>query len=111
MTSEEIAQTRLDCEEKLLEVCPRGMCFPVIEYECEDELSLQFYSRSFLDAKPLRRSSGMGFIIRPDQPTGTLGLRLRAALIQEPFPANTNTIEAELFQYIHTTTRDDIVLK
>ena len=111
MTSEEITQIRLDFERKLLEVCPKGMCFPVIEYECEDELSLKFYTRSFLDAKPLSRSSGMGFIIRPDQPTGALGLRLKAALIQEPFPTNTNTIEVELFQYIHTTTRDDILLK
>ena len=79
LTSEEISQIRLDFERKLL------------------------------DAKPLSRSSGMGFIIWPDQPTGTLGLRLKAALIQEPFLANTNTIQVELFQYIHTTTRDDIL--
>jgi hypothetical protein len=111
MTSEEITQARIDIERRLLEVCPRGMYFPVIEYECEENIFLQFYSKSFLNAEPLHRSSSMGFIVRPEQPTGILGLRLKAAIIQEPVAANTNVIEAELFQYTHTITSEDILLK
>jgi len=110
MTPEEINQARLDFEKKFSEVCPRGMYFPVIEYECEEDISLQFFSKAYLDAKPLHRGSSMGFIVRPDQPTGILGLQLKATVIQEPVPANTHTIEAELFQYIHMTTDDDILL-
>ncbi len=108
MTSEEITHTRLDFEKKFIDVCPKGMCFPVIEYECEEDISLQFYSKDFLDAKPLHRSNSMGFILRTDQPAGILGLKLKAAVIQEPVPANTNSIEAELFQYIHTVTSGEI---
>ena len=74
-------------------------------------LSLQFYFKDYLDAMPISRNSVMGFIVHPDQPTGILGLKLKAAIIQEPVPANTVSIETELFQYQHTTTGGDIVLK
>jgi len=111
MTSEEIAQARLDFEKHFLEICPRGMCYPVIEYECEEDISLQFYSKTYLDAKPVHGNSSIGFIVRPDHSTGILGLKLKAAIIQEPVHANTIEIQAELFQYNHTTTREDILLE
>lgn len=110
MTREQIAQAKSDFEEKFLEICPRGMLFPVIEYECEEDISLQFYTKDYLDAEPVNRNTGIGFIVRPENPTGILGLKLKAAIVQDPVTANTVSIEAELFQYFHTTTGDDIVL-
>lgn len=71
---------------------------------------MQFYSRAFLDAQPLNKGSSMGFLIRPDQPTGILGLKLKAIAIQEPVPANTGVIEAELFQYTRIISGGDIIL-
>lgn len=110
LTPEEINQVRLNFEKKFTEVCPKGMYFPVVKYECEEDISLQFYSRSYLDAEPVHRSSGMVFMFRPDQPLGILGLKLKAAVIQEPVPADTETIEAEIFQYSYVTVKDDILL-
>lgn len=110
MTPEELNQTRTELEKKFMEICPRGMYYPVIEYECNEDISLQFYSKSYLDAKPLSRSSGIGFTVRPDQPTGSLGLKLKVDIIQEPVLPNTKSIEIELFQYTQITTRDDIQL-
>jgi hypothetical protein len=109
-TIEEIAKAKLDFEERFLEICPKDMCFPTIEYECEEGISLQFYSQTYLDAMPVSRGSSMGFIIRPDQSTGILGYRLKAAIIQEPVTSDTVNIDSELFQYDYTSTRDDIVL-
>jgi len=111
MTSEEIIQAKLDFENKFSDVCPKGMYFPVIEYESEEDISVQFHTKAFLDAKPVNRGSIMGFIIRPEQSTGILGFKLKAAVIQEPVPADINTIEAELFQCIHTLTDRDILIK
>jgi hypothetical protein len=113
MTPEQIAQAKSDFEERFLEICPKGMHFPIIEYECEEGISLNFYSKAYLDAVRVHssRSSSMGFIVGLGQPTGILGLKLKAAIIQEPVPADTVSIEAELFQYTHTTTGGDIVLK
>jgi hypothetical protein len=111
MTSEQIAQAKSHLEEKLIEICPKGMCFPIIEYECEEDILLRFYSKAYLDAMSIHRSSGIGFIVSSDQPTGILGVKLKADIIQEPVPANTVSIEAELFQYIHTATGGDIVFQ
>lgn len=111
MTQEQIAQAKSDFEEKFVKICPRGMLFPVVEYECEEGISLQFYTKDYLEAKPENKNSGIGFIVRPENPTGILGLKLKAAIVQEPVPPDTVSIEAELFQYFHTTTGDDVVLK
>jgi len=45
-----------------------------------------------------------------DEPTGKLGLQLKAANIQEPMAANTINIEAELFQYYQMGKADDSVI-
>lgn len=111
MTSEEINKARLDFEKKFSEVCPKGMYFPVIEYECEEDISLQFYSQAYLDASPVDRGTSIGFILAPEQPKGILGLKLKAAAIQEPVPENTDRIEAELFHYLISKANDDILLK
>lgn len=111
MTEEQITKIKRDFEEKLLEICPRGMCYPVVEYECEDCISLQFHTKNYLESKPVHnKNGGIGFIIGTDKKTGVLGLKLKAAIIQEPVPAGTTKIEAELFQYYKTTTPDDIIL-
>lgn len=119
MTPEQLAQAKSKLDEQLLTICPRGMYLPVVEYECEEGISLSFYLKAYLDAIPVKRSnrssnnscSSIGFILKPDQQTGSLGLKLKAAVIQQPVPGDTVSIEAELFQYFHTTTGNDIVLK
>lgn len=110
MTEEQIANVKKDFEERFIEICPRGMCYPIVEYECEESISLEFYTKKFLESKIVHKNSGMGFIVGSDKSTGTLGMKLRAAIIQEPVEVNTTRIEAELFQYYKTTTPDDIIL-
>jgi hypothetical protein len=104
MAPEQMAQIRSEFENRFREICPKGLYFPVIEYECEEGISLQIYSKAFLNGiddsrRRSNRSSAMGFIVSPDQTTGFLGLKLKAACIQEPVPADTVQIEVELFQY------------
>jgi hypothetical protein len=111
MNQQQLSRIKADFEKRLLKICPRGMCFPVIEYECEQDISLQFYSQAYLDAIPVNRNSSMGFSVQPNQPTGKLGMKLMAEIIQEPFPENTASIDAELFQYYQKRTSIDIVLK
>lgn len=110
MTEEQIANAKKDFEKNFIEVCPRGMCYPIIEYECEDSISLQFYTKKYLDSKPVHNNHSIGFIVGADKPTGILGRKLKAAIIQEPISVNTECIEAELFQYHKTTTPDDIII-
>jgi|LAHS01.1.fsa_nt_gb hypothetical protein len=111
MTKEQIDEAKRNIEKSLIEVCPKGMYYPAIEYESEDDISLEFHTKEFLDSKPVHHGNGsIGFLIRPDKPTGILGLKLKAAIIQEPVLGDTDIIEAELFQYHQTVTKKDIIL-
>jgi len=110
MTKEQIAVAKKDFEEKFMKICPRGMCYPIIEYECDEDISLEFYTKNYLESMPVNRNNGMGFIVGTEKTTGVLGLKLKAAIIQEPVSLDTISIEAELFQYYKTTTLDDIIL-
>lgn len=110
MSPEQITKARSDFENMFSSFCPRGMYLPVVEYECEEDITLQFYSKAYLDAKPSNNGGCFGFIVRPEKSRGILGYKLKASVLQEPVQANTNTIEAELFQYNRIITGDDILL-
>lgn len=111
MTKKQIEEAKMHIEKSLIEVCPKGMYYPVIEYESEEDISLEFHTKEFLDSKPVHHGNGsIGFIIRSDNSTGILGTKLKAAIIQEPVSGNTKIIEAELFQYYKTLTPEDIIL-
>lgn len=110
ITSEELAQHKSNFEKEFLELCPKGMYFTVVEYECQGDISLQFYTKAYLDAKPVTRGKSMGFIVRPEKPKGILGSKLKIAVIQEPVTENTETLEVELFQYFQTTIGEDIII-
>lgn len=107
---EELIQSKTEFEERFSAMCPKGMCYLVIEYECEEGISLQFYSKRWLDAKPIHDNSAMVILMKPDEPMGKLGLRLKAAIIMEPMSPNTVNIETELFQYNQIGKSDDIVI-
>jgi len=110
MTKEQLSKTKKDFEEIFLEICPKGMCYPIVEYECEECISLQFHTKKFLDSEPAYNNHAMGFRVGTEKTTGILGMKLKAAIIQEPVTVNTVIIEAELFQYYKTTTPEDIIL-
>ncbi|MCB8817668.1 hypothetical protein [Desulfosporosinus shakirovi] len=110
VSPEELARSKAEFEERFSGMCPKGMCYPVIEYECEEDISLQFYSKRWLDAEAIHKNSALSVFMKPDEPMGKLGLKLKAAMIQEPMMANTVNIEAELFHYSQTGKAEDIVL-
>lgn len=110
LSQDELDKAKADFESHISAICPEGMCYPLVEYECEEDITLQFYSKAWLDAEPLHNSSGMGFIIKPDNKSGVLGLPLKAALIQEPMPEDTEIIEAELFCYNKLIKNDDVIM-
>lgn len=110
MTPEQIEKARMDFEENFSNVCPKGMLLPVVEYECEEEIHLQFYTSAFLDALPKRDSNGMGFFVGADQSESKYGYRLKGTIIQEPVPADTQFIDAELFQYSVMNKEIDIII-
>ena len=82
--------------------CPRGKYYMVLEYECTEDISLTFYDKEYLDyvEKPKEGGASAVFMgVKPDEGTGTHGLKLRGCVIQKPLEAKTHTLDAELFSY------------
>lgn len=99
LTPQQKAQMKSETEKAFEKLCPRGMLLPVIEYECEEDISLQFYHVDYLEASPGSGGSAVGFIGRPDQETGNWGYRLKMCVVQHAVPADTEAIDVELFSF------------
>ena len=64
MTMEQIDEAKRNIEKNITEVCLKGMYYPVIEYESEEDISLEFHTKKFLDSKPVHHGNGsIGFIL------------------------------------------------
>lgn len=102
MTETEFSQMKEQVFEALPDICPKGMCFPVIEYECTENVGLQFYEKEYLDTseKPKKgRATSIIMLAKPETETGSHGLKMRACVLQSPMEKTTETIETELFSY------------
>lgn len=110
LSPEQISDAKKDMANRFLEICPKGMFLPVVEYECEDDVFLQFYGKAHLDDAPKSGGAAIGIIMGPDKPIGKQGLKLKSVLIHEPVSADIMQFEAELFHYSRMIKSDDIEL-
>lgn len=106
MSEEKLEDLKRQTREELEQECPRGMYYVGIEYECSEDIALQFYSREYLDSIPKVHegsATSMIMLLKPDKKTGVHGLKLRGAVIQTPVTGETTELAAELFCYMVTT--------
>ncbi|WP_312353764.1 hypothetical protein [Aminipila sp.] len=101
---------KADFERHFTAICPKDMCFLVIEYECEEDISLRFQSREWLNATIQDNISCMGFLIKPEKKTGILGLPLKTSIMAEPISKNCVIIDTELVFYSILQKYDDVLL-
>lgn len=95
---EEMKKQYFKCVEK---TCPKGMDLAIIKYESEDNIQLNFYSKEFLDEKPMHNngSSSTMFFISDKEP-GINGLKSRICVIK-PIPKDfRESMDIELFSWI-----------
>jgi len=102
ISEEEFEEMKKNCFETLQEQCPKDLCYVALYYECDRELSLNFYDTEYLNTIPKPKEgscSSMAVMIRPEQKTGEHGLPLKGAVFQKPVPKDTVSLEVELFSY------------
>ena len=92
----EAAEQQQHFEQSFAPICPPGMCFPLVEYTCEEDLTPEFCLRDFLEAPPVHSGGAMGFILDQPKGTGHQGLPLRQALLQQSAPPDAALLDAEL---------------
>ncbi len=102
LTPEQLEQAKKHMADARKQSCPEGMCYVGVEYECEKDLNLKFYSKEFLGSRIQSRGGSSSFLLmrlKPDREKGTHGLPLKGDVIDTPFSPDTVKITAELFSY------------
>lgn len=97
LPAEQIDQMQAQFTQDFAKVCPRGMLYPVIEYQCEDDSQLDFDLSQSLDQPQDSSGHSFGFLVRPEQGHSLEGRKIRAAVIQQPVAPDAKKIQAELF--------------
>ena len=79
--------------------CPKGYVIPLIEYECNRDYQVQFYTSDYLRRKHVSSNSSTIMMFSSDKKTGPMGLRNRACAL-EAVPADyAESLSVELFMY------------
>ncbi len=102
LSQEEFEAMKQQSLEMLGQICPRGMCFPVVEYECTLDVSLEFYTQDYLNAVPKSSSASIMYLSDQEEAAGKHGLRLRSYILESPVPPETTEVPAELFRAVQT---------
>ena len=108
VSQQQLEEIKQDVFQTLAKTCPRGMCYPVVEYECTmEETSLLFYDYEYLDggiqiAEVGDHENGASFstvlwMHKPEKQLGIHGIKLRSCMLQTLVPLGTKEICAELF--------------
>ena len=84
-TPEELERHRRSIEETYANFCPRGMALPVVIYEAEQEVSMYFYERGWLNAPPKSNSAAFSVmgLFKGEDRVGPHGLPLHGAVLSE----------------------------
>ncbi len=96
-TAEQIEQMKKTYMESLPKMCPKGCVLPVIEYECDKDYQMQFYTTEYLKREPEHSSSSVFMMMRPEKKIGPMGCRNQACLLEAVEKGFEGDIAVELF--------------
>lgn len=102
VSEDELEQMKQQFFKVLEEHCPKGKHYMVVEYECSEDVSLNFYDKEYLDTIPKPREGSASSIlmrVKPEKEIGKHGYKLRGSVIQKPLSGDVKRLEAELFSY------------
>lgn len=97
---EQLQEMKKDYYEFIEQTCPKGMYLAMIEYETEDDVQLNFYTKEFLDAKVEYKEGKCGILFfSPDNKTGPHGLKNRICMLKPVEKDFNRAIDIELFSW------------
>jgi hypothetical protein len=96
-SKEQIAQMKQEFMELLPQICPKGCVLPMIEYECDRDYQMQFYTTEYLKRAPKHHSTALFFAMRPDTQIGPMGYKNRVCQLEAMEEGFEGEISVELF--------------
>lgn len=96
-SKEQIKQMKEQYLASMDEICPQGMNLAILEYETEDDMQLNFYSKEYLDKKPAHKNSSSMMFFKSDKELGSNGFKSRICMIKPVDKDFNGSIDVELF--------------
>lgn len=98
-TQKELAQMKKQYLAMLPGVCPQGYMIPLIEYECDKDYQIQFYSSEYLRKKPENKGTFLLVNFKSDTEYGPMGFKKRVCQLEAVRNGYEGCFAAELFLY------------
>ncbi len=111
VSNEQLMEMKKNYYEFVEQTCPKGMDLAMIEYETEDDIQLNFYTKEFLDAKIEHQDKCGILLFKPDEPTGPHGLKNRICMLKAVDKNFYGSIDIELFSWYKKLPEDIITIK
>lgn len=104
LSKEELDQMKKSSFEGIEGICPKGMKLALLMYETDDDISLSFYTKEFLDKKVIANNtcSAFAFSTSPDEKIGPNGLINKICFIKAVGEEEFSDIDIELFSFTVT---------
>ncbi|MBV7274872.1 hypothetical protein JMF89_10430 [Clostridiaceae bacterium UIB06] len=100
LSQNQIEQMKKEHTAHLEEICPKGMNLLILEYESEDDIQLNFYSKEYLDKKPVHRTSALALaFFTINKELGINGFKRQVSVIKPIKKDFNDSIDVELFSY------------
>lgn len=98
LPKEQIMQMKEQYMIVLEKTCPKGMNLAMLEYETEDDVQLDFYSKEYLDKRPVPSTSSVSMMLfKSDRELGNNGFKSRVCMIKPVEKDFIGSIDVELF--------------
>lgn len=99
LPKEEAKQLKEQYIDGLDKICPIGMTLALLEYETEDGIQLDFYSKEYLDEISVSKDSVTIMFFKPDEKVGINGFDNRVCMIKPVEKDFNGIIDVELFSW------------
>lgn len=110
-SKEQIKKMKEQYIDILEKICPKGMDLAIVEYETEDDIQLNFYSKEYLDARPVcNTSSPSAIILKSDKEVGNNGFKNRVCIIKPIEKDFNGSLDVELFSWVMKIPEEIITL-
>lgn len=100
LSQEQIKQMKEENIAHLEEICPKGMNLAILEYEVEDDIHLNFYSKEYFDKKSVHNTSVLAIaFLTSDKEIGINGFKRQISMIKPVKKDFNGSIDVELFSW------------
>ena len=96
-TEDQISQMKQEYFDMLPQLCPQGCVLPLVEYECDKDYQMQFYTTDYLKRVPKHESAASFWLARSDKKTGPMGYRRRICHLEAVEKGFEGELAVELF--------------